>query len=371
CKGKEHAGINPEQDASQHQQIIRNPAGFRSGYPDGKHVISQGGQYDHPQRKGRYHREGFGIGQRAEEFPFAGFHQEDRQETDDGGQHGGGKGARNFRHRLGDQTRQGFSAAFPAPGFLFVHVPDNAFDQHNAYVHHHADGDGDTRQGHDICLHTHLLHDDEACQHADGQNARNEDGCAQIDDQYNDHNDADQNLMRQRTFKRSDGFLNQPRAIVEGNHGDFRDGTVRQGLLRKPRFHFPDRGLDLVDDLHGICSVTGNHHASYRLHAFLIEAAAPGGGANGYKGDVFDLYRDLIAHGNHGILQVLNTLEVAQSAHQVFGLVDFNGFRADIEVAVLDRVHDIHDRYPVVTHGLGIHIDLIFLYKAADGGELG
>src|SRR5690606_22973505 len=205
----------------------------------------------------------------------------------------------------------------------------------------------------------------------DGQNARNEDGCAQIDDQYNDHNDADQNLMRQRTFTRSDGFLNQPRAIVEGNHGDFRDGTVRQGLLRKPRFHFPDRGLDLVDALHGICSVTGNHHASYRLHAFLIEAAAPGGGANGYKGDVFDLYRDLIAHGNHGILQVLNTLEVAQSAHQVFGLVDFNGFRADIEVAVLDRIHDSHDRYPVGTHGLGIHIDLIFLYKAADGRDLG
>ena len=98
---------------------------------------------------------------------------------------------RRFTDRFIDKVYHRFPFA-DASVLRHLHIPDDAFDKHDADVHHHADSDGDTRKGNYIGGYSCVAHDDEGRQHGDREHAGYHGGCPEVEDQHDDNDDTDQ-----------------------------------------------------------------------------------------------------------------------------------------------------------------------------------
>ena len=144
-------------------------------------------------------------------------------------------------------------------------------NHHNAGVDHRADRDGDTTERHDVDVEALHVDRDERHQHAYRQSHDRDQPAAEMRQEKNAYQRHDQELLRQRRLEAVDRALDQPRAVV----GDLDLDPFGQAGLDVLQL-----GLDVVDDLQGVCTVADDHDAADRLaFAVPVGQAAPHLGA--------------------------------------------------------------------------------------------
>ena len=74
-------------------------------------------------------------------------------------------------------------------------------------------------------------------------------------------------------------------------------------------------------------------------------------------------------HGHDRLFDILNRFDIAESAHQVFGLVDLDCFGTHVAVGFLHGHHHLVELNVVGPERSGIHIHLVLLNKAPYGSH--
>ncbi len=145
--------------------------------------------------------------------------------------------------------------------------------------------------------------------------------------------------------------------------------SVLQCFFWQPGRNLLDFLFHVVNHLQGIGSITGNHHATHHLGSVFVQSTTPRCRPQANHPDILDAHGTILRNSHHRFLQVSHIFHVAQATHQVFSLVNFDGFGTDISVRLLHRLHYLVQRNVISFQGVRVDIDLIFLHKATDGSH--
>ncbi len=100
------------------------------------------------------------------------------------------------------------------------------------HVGHVADGDRQAGQRHDVRIDAQQVHRQKRDGHRQGERADNRQGAAEVEEEHEHDQAADDQLLGQGLLERADRFANNRRPVVKGNDPDLRDAPVSQDLFR-------------------------------------------------------------------------------------------------------------------------------------------
>ena len=86
-------------------------------------------------------------------------------------------------------------------------------------------------------------------------------------------------------------------------------------------------------------------------------------------GDVLQINRRAVLDFKDNVFDVLDFFDVAATADEILSRGNFKDAATDIRVAHLDRTDDVTERNVVGDERVWVEIDLILLYKTADGRD--
>ena len=86
---------------------------------------------------------------------------------------------------------------------------------------------------------------------------------------------------------------------------------------------------------------------------------------------MLDEDRGVFANGDDCLVDVVNVLNVACSAEEIFHTVDSEVAGANFLVRLADGIDNLCEGYLLCSEFLRIDIDLVLFLEAADGGDLG
>ena len=176
--------------------------------------------------------------------------------------------------------------------------------------------------------------------------------------------------MSERAFQRAYGLLDELRTVVEGHHRDFRHTAVLEFFLGHGGLHLLDFVLHVVDDFKWIAPFAGHDHAAHGFLSFLIKSSATVAWPKAHACQILHSDGHSFSAGHWSILQIGKFFHIAQSADDVFGLVDFHCSCSHVDVGVFHGLHHLHEIDAIGAHGLRIKVHLIFLHEAAHAGHL-
>ena len=347
-----------------------------------------------------------GEGKRSEQFSLGPDHREHRQETDDGGRDGG-------QHRAGDLAGcpvYHFQAIFLR--FGIVQVLEDVLAEDDPHVDHRTDGDGDARKGNDVGVDAEDFHGDKAHQHRQRQQRTDQQRTAQVHHHYQNDDDRDQDFLGQRGVQRTQGLVNQARAVVEWDDGQLAGGNpvgplsawrgphpgqpcllvqfrsvvgfdpvvlgerfhllasslleVDDHLCRHPRRDLGDLPVDVFDGFQRVEAVSDHDHSADGLGPLLVQRPAPHGRAKRDPGNVLDVNRNVVVDRDNRIFQILNVFDKTEAADKVLDLVDFDGPRTHVDVRHADGHEHVFQAHSGGAHGVRIDVDLVLLHEPAD-----
>ena len=174
-------------------------------------------------------------------------------------------------------------------------------------------------------------------------------------------------MKRNGFFERSQGFVNEAGAVVKRHNGQLAFGAVGQNFFGQPGRNFFDFIFYIVDYLQRVGSKAGHYHAANHFGAVFVESAPAAGRPQSYHSNIFYADGNIFLNGNHGFFDVFHLFDIAQAAHQIFRLVDFDGFGAHIPVGFLNGLHHFVQWNVVGFQRVRVYVDLVFLHKAANG----
>ncbi len=309
------------------------------------------------QQRSRRHGKRLGERQRAEQPPFLRLKRKDRHER-----HGDDQQAE--KQRRSDLGRRGNEDIDPRlPGLRAFQVLVRVLDHHDRRIDHGADRDRDAAETHDVGAEPQQLHGAERHQHADRQHQDRHQRAADMQQEHDADQRHDDTFLDQRMLERVDGGLDQGRAIVHRHDLDrFRQAA---GDLPEPR-------LDVVDDIERIDPEALQDDAAGHLPlAVQFGDAAPLVRAEFDPGHVAQQHRGAVIGLQHDVAEIVDALEVALAADDIFELGEFDGAAADIGVAGADGVAHLLHGDAAVAHALRIEDDVVLLDEAADTSHLG
>jgi hypothetical protein len=170
-------------------------------------------------------------------------------------------------------------------------------------------------------------------------------------------------LLEQRVLERVDGGVDQVGTVVDWDDLErFRQaaGDLLEALL------------DVLDDVERICAEALQHDAAgdFALTVQFGDTAAFVG-AEFDPGDVPQQDRRTVIRLQHDVAEIVDALDVAPAADDVFELRQFDGAAADVGVAGADRVAHLLHGDAEIAHALRIEDDVVLLDEAADAGHFG
>ncbi len=174
----------------------------------------------------------------------------------------------------------------------------------------------------------------------------------------------DQQLLDQFFREVGDRAIDQPRAVVHGDHLH----AVRQAAAQCGQ-----ACLDRCDHLAGITAVTHDHDSADRFALAVEIGDAPARRrSEAQVGDVAQQDRaTLDEHPGRGRAERIQRLHESDSAHRVFGLGDLDDPTAGLAIAVAQRGNQ-----PIEGDAVGLEPDriddrLVATDEAADRGDFG
>ena len=182
----------------------------------------------------------------------------------------------------------------------------------------------------------------------------------QEDDADQRHDDA---FLEQRVLERFDRRVDQIGAVID------RDDLDR---LRQAAGDLLEALLDVLDHVERIDAEALQHDAAGHLAlAVQFGDAAPLVRPQLDARDVAQQHRRSVAGLQHDVAEVVDALQVALAADDIFELGEFDGAAADIGVAGADRIAHLLHGDAEIAHPLRIEDDVVLLDEAADAGDLG
>jgi hypothetical protein len=274
----------------------------------------------------------------------------------------------DLRGRCVDDLSQG-PFFFFRPAVFLGHVAIDVLGHDDAHVGHVADGDRDSGEGHDVAVDAEVVHHDEAHRDREGQRRQDRQGAAEMQEKDDDDDARDERLLGERLAERVHRFVDNIRAVVEGNDL-YGLGTSARNIDPQPGFDFGDLGLHALDDPERILAVAHRHDAANRLAAAFVEDSTAKVGAKLDRGDVLYEQRRAALLANHDVFYVANILNKTDAANEELVAVVLDDFRADIDVAALDRFIKFGQRHAMGMQLVRMNVDLILLHESADAGDL-
>jgi hypothetical protein len=104
-----------------------------------------------------------------------------------------------------------------------------ALDHHDRGVDHHADGDGDAAERHDVGVDPLRVHDTEGGEHAERQADEDHQRRAQVQQEHRDHQGDDDHFLAQLLAEVGDGAVDDAGTVIGG---DDLDALGQPGLQR-------------------------------------------------------------------------------------------------------------------------------------------
>ena len=236
---------------------------------------------------------------------------------------------------------------------------------HHRGVDHHADGDGDAAEAHDVRVDAEPAHADEGDEHADRDGEDRHEGRAQVQQEDDADQRHHQHLLDQLVAQGVDRALDELRAVV---------GDVDLHALGQAVLELGEPLLDPVDHLEGVLAEAQQHDAGDDLAlAVHVDEAATHLGA---QLDARDLAQQdrcvaLRIDGDGDGLEIVERLDVALAANHELGLRHLDQAPAGLDVGALDRLADLRERHAEGAQLLRIDLDLVLAHEAADRGHLG
>ena len=99
-------------------------------------------------------------------------------------------------------------------------MPQDIFAYNYPHVDNRANRDGDTRKSDDVGIDAKQLHRDKDHQYRQRQQARYEQGAAQVHDHHQHHDDRNQDFIDERRVQGSECLVDQTCAVVERDNSD-------------------------------------------------------------------------------------------------------------------------------------------------------
>ena len=203
-------------------------------------------------------------------------------------------------------------------------------DHHDRLIHQDADGNGDSRQRHDVGLDVddvqHAQHPHQQKRKQDSQRQRDADhkDAADVHQDEQDGQRGNEHLMPHHFRQRVNRSMNQPRPVVGGNNMD---------PLGKSRLKLLDLFFHTLRDLERVFSMPHEHYAAgYFVAVFFVNAAAELR-TELHAGHVLDVDRRPSNFGNDGVFNILLALNPADAADDELRIVLLDDATAGRHVA--------------------------------------
>ena len=155
-------------------------------------------------------RDEHGRRERREHLALDALQREQRHQDDGDDEHREGDRPRHLDERLGHDR-----GACALRRSRLREVAPDVLDHHDGGVHHHADGEGQPAQAHQVRGEARRAHDDEA--HEEGERQREDDDQrgAQLGEEEEEHQDDEDAALEQRVDHGLDAGLDERGAVVE------------------------------------------------------------------------------------------------------------------------------------------------------------
>ncbi len=98
---------------------------------------------------------------------------------------------------------------------VLLGLANHVLGHHDARVHQHADGDGDSAQRHDVRTDVRALHEQERTEDGEGQRNGDDENAAEVPEEKNVRQRDQHDLFDQRVAQRVDRVVDEDAAIVE------------------------------------------------------------------------------------------------------------------------------------------------------------
>ena len=181
-----------------------------------------------------------------------------------------------------------------------------------------------------------------------------------------DNDESDQDFFGKGRLQRPQGFLDKLGSVVKGDDGELAYRSVRERLGRKAGRQFRNFFLHGLDGGQGVIAIAHDNHTTDDLRAALVQSATSQGRAQGNTCDVFDKNRGVVMSLDHGTFDVFDAFDETDAPNDIFDAVQLDGPSAHIDVGHADSIKDFFKGHAICAHGVGIDIDLIFLYVPAN-----
>ncbi|EAU66886.1 hypothetical protein STIAU_3193 [Stigmatella aurantiaca DW4/3-1] len=270
-----------------------------------------------------------------------------------------GRRAADLHRRAVDHfvpLRGGERAAEPV--VLLRDVAHRVLHDDERAVHDEAEVDG--AQGHEVARDAQLPHADEGGQHAQGDDARDEQARAQVAQHQEEHHDDQESALQQVGGHRLEGLPHQLRAVIErvDRHPRRQGGAdALHGLL-----HMVDDGAGVLPDAH-------HHDAGDRLAA-SVACDGPLAHERGvlHLGDVPHVDGDALGGGgDDDVADVLQRLDQPLSPDEHLLRPPGDVGPARVGVVALQGLEDLLERQAIGRHARGIELHLVGFQLAAEG----
>ena len=254
---------------------------------------------------------------------------------------------------------------FPALLLQVHEVLRDVLRHDDAEINHHANGDRDAGQAHDVCPDAESVHDQKGEEHAERQADRDGQAGADVEQEGHHHNDRGEDRLDQRVRDGRRRFLNQLGAVIERGGGQLL-ARQRRPQIGKAPLHGIDDGLGVLADA----------HADDRTHMLLIAVRQQSLPELSTKMDLRQ-----VAETDPGPLGPVtpddNPLHVRDRSDETHpanhglhsALLDTH--RSHIASRLTHGGHQLVQRDSLLFNARGIHIDLILTRHSARRSHLG
>ena len=217
---------------------------------------------------GNRHGEIFRERQRLEQTPFLRLECKDRHEGDGDDQQ---REEARPAHFLDGLDHDPVIVALAPLGVPLLEFLVSLFHHYNGGIHHHADGNRDSAEGHDVRRHPGELHQNEGNDYGDGDGKDRDQSARDVPEEHEDDRANDEEFFREGLLQGVDRAENEFRAVIGRDDLD----AGRQGLLDVVQALFHS-----FDHVQGVLAETHDDDASDDLaSAIEFRSAAPQIGA--------------------------------------------------------------------------------------------
>src|SRR5712692_9485304 len=194
-------------------------------------------------------------------------------------------------------------------------MPVDVFHHHHRGVDHHADGDGQAAQRHQIGSEIESIHHKERHERRHDERRRHDQGAPGIAQEHEEHDHHQENTLAQRLIDGRQRGGDQFDTIVKGNDPP----SCRQQPLV---LYLGDLAFDAFHDVAGVCAAQHEHDPSHHLALTVQDGSAMTNGmADLYLGDVMDVHGSAARFFDDDVLDVAQSPDHPHAADNVlFGM---------------------------------------------------